>query len=125
VHLEPAGTRPLLEEGTVMRCAQTHADAERGTHVGYVRHGLHGERKGLLRCGQAAAGLLASALGDVLPFGLVVVDLALSGAGMDAGIVGAIVLPGLGDTEALFLGGVGSVGSAGGGKADGGEGGGK
>ncbi len=44
---------------------------------------------------------------------------------MDTGIIGAVVLAGLGDTEAFFLIGVGSMGGAGGGEANGGESGGK
>src|SRR6185437_6491847 len=78
----------------------------------------------LLTGGQAAAGLGASALGDVLPFGRIHVFLGLPGAGVNTGVVGTVVLTGFGDAEALFLAGVGSM-RGGGGEADGGESGGK
>src|SRR5258706_4491471 len=63
--------------------------------------------------GALAAELGAGALGHVFPLVGAVVDLVLAGAGMRARQVGAIVLAGLGDAVALFLGLGALVGSLG------------
>src|SRR5215217_4977284 len=55
----------------------------------------------LLRRAQLAASLLTAALGDVTPFGRVVVDSRLACAAMGGGA--AIVLAGLGHAVAFFL----------------------
>src|SRR3982751_3560011 len=53
--------------------------------------------------GGLAAHRLAGALGDVLPFGGIRINLRLAGARVRTGQRGAVVLAGLGDAEALFL----------------------
>ena len=73
--------------------------------------------------GRRPAGLFAGALGDVFPLGRIHVLLGLSSAGMGAHDAGAIILAGLGDTEALFFWRIGRMGKTNAGHADGSEGG--
>ena len=125
VNLDETERRPALEHLTVVRLAQADAGQR---HVG--GDGLHDQgpglsmndapragsavvaskrspslllQRGLGLVGRLAAQLLARALGHVLPIVGTHVGLGLAGARVRARQVGAIVLPGLGDAEALLL----------------------
>src|SRR5471030_802481 len=126
MHFEPAGARPLLKKLPVVRSPQPDSHAQPGRCRG-PRQGRHGSAtvSRLLRY-QLAAGFFAGALGNEFPLAGAVVDFRLACAGVRAVRRSAIVLAGLGDTEALFLVGASfggfREGGAGGGDADGGQG---
>mmetsp|Transcript_53146 Transcript_53146/g.124440 ORF Transcript_53146/g.124440 Transcript_53146/m.124440 type:complete len:220 (-) Transcript_53146:1046-1705(-) len=105
MNLDEVEVGTLIEQRLVMRLAP--ADAHRGAgwrgRRGRSRQGLLLDL-GLGLVGGHAAGALAAALGDVLPFVDAVVDLAQARAGMAAAQVGAVVLAGLGNAEAFLLG---------------------